>query len=67
MPWGSSDLALVWLWCRPGATAPIRPLPWKPTYAMGVVLKRKKKKEREREREDDGDVEQDSGKIDGRM
>ena len=23
-----SDLALLWLWCRPVATAPIRPLAW---------------------------------------
>ena len=27
------DLALLWLWCRPAATAPIRPLAWEPPYA----------------------------------
>ena len=30
-----SDLALLWLWCRPAATAPIRPLAWEPPYAAG--------------------------------
>ena len=37
------------LWCRPVATAPIRPLAWEPPYAMGTVLekaKRKKKKKK---------------------
>uniref|UniRef100_A0A4X1V611 Uncharacterized protein n=1 Tax=Sus scrofa TaxID=9823 RepID=A0A4X1V611_PIG len=27
------DPALLWLWCRPVATAPIRPLAWEPPYA----------------------------------
>ena len=43
-----SDLALLWLCCRPAATALIRRLAWEPPYAMGVALKgqkRKKKKE----------------------
>ena len=35
---------LLWLWRRPVATAPIRPLAWKPPYAMGAALKREKKK-----------------------
>ena len=30
---------LLWLWRRPVATAPIRPLAWEPPYAAGVVLK----------------------------
>ena len=38
----SSDLALLWLWCRPAATARIRPLAWEPPYAVGVALKRQK-------------------------
>ena len=43
---------MLWLWCRPAATAPIRPLAWDPPYAAGAALKRqKKKKKRERERE----------------
>ena len=38
-----SDLALMWLWHRPAATAPIRPLPWEPPCAMGEALKRQNK------------------------
>ena len=38
-----SDPALLWLWCRPAAVAPIGPLAWKPSYATGATLKRKKK------------------------
>ena len=38
-----SDPTLLWLWCRPAFTAPIRPLAWEPTYVTGVALKRKKK------------------------
>ena len=33
------DLALLWLWFRPAAAAPIGPLAWGPLYAMGVALK----------------------------
>ena len=36
------DPALLWLWCRPAATAPIQPLAWEPPYAMGTALKRQK-------------------------
>ena len=39
-----SDLALLWLWCRPAAVAPIRPLAWEPPCAKGVAIKSKKKK-----------------------
>ena len=41
----SLDLELLWLWCRPAAVAPIRPLPWEPPYAVGVALKTKNKEE----------------------
>ena len=34
-----SDLALLWLWYRPAATALIRPLAWEHPYAMGAALK----------------------------
>ena len=34
------DLALLWLWRRLAAVAPIRPLPWEPPYAMGAALKK---------------------------
>ena len=37
------DLAWLWLWCRPAATAPIRHLAWEPPYATGAALKRQKK------------------------
>ena len=30
---------LLWLWCRPAATAPMRPLAWKLPYALGAALK----------------------------
>ena len=38
------DLALLWLWCKPAATAPIGLLAWEPPYATGVALKKKTKK-----------------------
>ena len=34
---------MLWLWCRPAAVAPIRPLAWEPPYAAGAALKRQKK------------------------
>ena len=34
------DLALPWLWCRPVATGPIRPLAWEPPHAMGAALEK---------------------------
>ena len=37
-------LTFLWLWHKPGATAPIQPLAWEPPYAMCVALKRQKKK-----------------------
>ena len=37
------DPALLWLWCRPAATAMIRPLAWEPPYAMGASLEKGKK------------------------
>ena len=48
----SSDPTLLWLQCRPAATAPIRPaatapirpLAWEPPYAISVALKRQKTK-----------------------
>ena len=40
----SSDLELLWRWCRPAAITPIRPLAWETPYAMGAALKTKDKK-----------------------
>ena len=49
-----SDLALLWLWRRLAATAPIRPLAWEPPYGAGSALKgqktKKKKKKRKKEK-----------------
>ena len=40
------DPVLLWLWCQPGATAPIRPLAWDLPYAGGCgPIKKKKKKD----------------------
>ena len=41
---GALDPMLLWLWCRPAATALIRLLAWEPPYAMGAVLKRQRKR-----------------------
>ena len=38
------DLALLWLWCRLVAVAPIRPLAWELPFAPGAALKKKKKR-----------------------
>ena len=39
-----TDLALLWLWCRPAAVALIQPLAWELLYATGAALKRKTKR-----------------------
>ena len=52
-----SDLVLLWLWYRPGATAWIRPLAWEPPYAADLEKKqtnqpkKKKKKKPTKKRE----------------
>ena len=38
------DLALPWVWCRPAAVAPIRPLAWEPPYVTSAALKKPKTK-----------------------
>ena len=43
-----SNPALLWLWPRPVATAPIRPLAWEPPYAVGAALKRQKHKTKQK-------------------
>ena len=43
------DLALLWLWCRLTAVAPIRPLAWVLPYTAGSALKNKKKKKKKKE------------------
>ena len=39
----SLDLALLWLWGRPAAVAPIQPLAWELPYAVGVAFKKDQK------------------------
>ena len=46
----SLDPVLLWLWCRPAAVAPIRPLAWDPPYAVGTALKGKKKKKKKKKK-----------------
>ena len=52
-----SDLVLLCLWGRPGATALIRPLAWEPPYAVraaqenGKKTKKKKKKKKKKKGE----------------
>ena len=36
------DPAVLWLWCRPAAAAPIQPLAWELPYAMRCSPKKKK-------------------------
>ena len=38
-----SDPALLWLWCRQAATAPVGPLAWEPPYGGTGALKNKTK------------------------
>ena len=36
----------LWLWCRPAAASPIRPLAWEPPYAAGAALEKIKRKKK---------------------
>ena len=47
---GGLDPALLWLWCRPEATAPIRSLAWEPPFAQESTLENAKKTKEEKER-----------------
>ena len=49
----SSDPELLRLWCRPAATAPIRPLAREPPYAAGAALQKTKKKKRQKKKKRD--------------
>ena len=40
------DLALLWLWCKLAAVAPIQPLSLETSIAMGAALKSLKKKKK---------------------
>ena len=43
-----SDPALLWLWRRPVATAPIRALAWELPYATGMARKKEKQKQKQK-------------------
>ena len=43
-------MALLWLWYRLAATAPIPLLAWELPYAVVAGLKKKKRKEKKREK-----------------
>ena len=42
----SSDPELQRLWCRPAATAPIKPLAWEPSCTVGAALQKTRKKKK---------------------
>ena len=44
------DPALLWLWCRPVATAPIGPLAWESPHATGVAPEEAKSQKKTREK-----------------
>ena len=46
----SSDLALLWLWCSPAATALIGPLAWEPPGAAGAALKEDKQQQQKKQK-----------------
>ena len=45
------DLALLWLWRRLAAVAPIRPLAREPPHAVGAALKRQKDQDQSEKKE----------------
>ena len=45
-----SGSALLWLWCRLAAVAPIGPLAWEPPYATGAAKEKEKKKKKKKKR-----------------
>ena len=49
----SSDPALLWLWCRLAAPAPVQPLAWEPPYATGAALKKDQKRKGGGDRENE--------------
>ena len=47
---GSLDPTLLWLWLRPAATTPIRPLAWELPYAMGATQEMAKRQKKTKKR-----------------
>ena len=59
-----SDPLFLWLWRRQADVAPIRPLAWEPSHAMGAALeKAKKKKEKEKKRKNIEKKPQDKSRM----
>ena len=48
----SSDPALLWLWSKPAATAPIGPLAWEPPYDECGPKKQEKQKKDKKKKSD---------------
>ena len=45
-----SDPALLWLWHRLAAIAPIRPLAWDPPYATEAALEKAKRQKKKKQK-----------------
>ena len=45
-----ADLLLLWLWRGLAATAPIKPLAWEPSHAVGAALEKTKKDQKKKKR-----------------
>ena len=45
------DPALLWLWRRPAAVAPIPPLAWRSPYVTGEALQKKTKDEKKKKKD----------------
>ena len=59
----SSALALLWLWHRPEATGPIRPLTWEPPQAVGAALKRQKTRQKKKDMWEKQDLDNSSQEV----
>jgi len=46
-----SDLALLWLWCKPAARALIRLPAWEPPYASGVAVEKAKRQKNKKQKQ----------------
>ena len=44
----SLDPTLLWLWHRPAATGPIRPLAWEPPYTPRAALEKAKRQNKQK-------------------
>ena len=47
----SLDPALLWLWHRPVARGPIRPLAWESPYAMGAAQEKAKRPKQQQQQQ----------------